>query len=152
RGRQRRFLLSNVPVARVVNPDSAECRAFCPMTPRPDTRATHRTTSNRAAATRTVFISRKKEGPADLHLPSLLLVIELIDRSTVAYATGGRTRGTIRLIKNSTRNTKNSTCAILLAVPAIPPKPKTAAINAITKKVRAQLNMLHLPFSKAEVG
>jgi hypothetical protein len=32
------------------------------------------------------------------------------------------------------------------AVPAIPPKPSTAAINAITKNVIAQLNMLHLPF------
>ena len=47
---------------------------------------------------------------------------------------------------NSTRNTKNNICAIELAVPAIPPKPKTAAINAITKNVSAQLNMTHLPF------
>jgi hypothetical protein len=49
-------------------------------------------------------------------------------------------------MRNSTRNTKNSICAIELAVPAIPPKPKTAAIKAITKNVNAQLNMIHLPF------
>jgi hypothetical protein len=53
---------------------------------------------------------------------------------------------------NNTRNTKNNTCAIELAVPAIPPKPSTAAIKAITKKVIAQLNMLHHPFSNTECG
>jgi hypothetical protein len=53
---------------------------------------------------------------------------------------------------NSTRNTKNNTCAIELAVPAIPPKPSTAAIKAITRNVIAQLNMMHHPFSNAESG
>jgi len=52
----------------------------------------------------------------------------------------------IRLMIKSTRNTKNNTCAIELAVPAIPPKPRTAAIKAITRNVSAQLNMMHLPF------
>ena len=47
---------------------------------------------------------------------------------------------------NNTRNTKNSTCAIELAVPATPVKPNAAAIKAITKNVSAQLNMMHLPF------
>jgi hypothetical protein len=42
--------------------------------------------------------------------------------------------------------------AILVAVPAIPLKPKTAAIKAITKNVSAQLNMLHHPFSKTVSG
>ena len=35
----------------------------------------------------------------------------------------------------NTKNTKNSIFAIPAAVPAIPPKPKTAAINAMTKNV-----------------
>lgn len=90
----------------------------------------------------------QKQGSAGLHSAEPFQVIDLID--TVGhYATGGRTRGMIRLMRNSTRNTKNNTCAIELAVPAIPPKPKTAAIKAITKNVSAQLNMLHHPFSKS---
>jgi hypothetical protein len=60
--------------------------------------------------------------------------------------TGGRNRGATRLIKNNTKNTTNRILAMPAAVPAIPPKPSTAAINAITKNVIAQLNMLHLPF------
>src|SRR5690349_25154944 len=43
-----------------------------------------------------------------------------------------------------TRNTKNKTLAIPAAVPAIPPKPRTAAIMAITKNVMAQLNIRFL--------
>ena len=53
---------------------------------------------------------------------------------------------------NSTRKTKNNTCAMYIAVPESVPKPSTAAIKAITKKVIAQLNMLHHPFSNAECG
>jgi hypothetical protein len=57
------------------------------------------------------------------------------------YATGGRNRGTIKLITNNTRKTKNNTCAMYDADPAIPPKPNAAAISAITKNVKAQLNI-----------
>ena len=41
----------------------------------------------------------------------------------------------------STRNTKNKIFAIPAAAPAIPPNPKTAAINAITIKVIVQRNI-----------
>lgn len=42
----------------------------------------------------------------------------------------------------STRNTRNRICAMLDAPPAIPPKPSTAAMMAITKKVIAQLSIV----------
>lgn len=42
----------------------------------------------------------------------------------------------------STINTKNNTLAIDAAPAAIPPKPKIAAIIAITKKVAAQRNII----------
>ena len=42
----------------------------------------------------------------------------------------------------STRNTKNIILAIPTALPAIPPKPRTAAMSAITKKVIAQEIMI----------
>jgi hypothetical protein len=42
------------------------------------------------------------------------------------------------------RNIPNRTCAILAAVEAIPPKPKTAATREITKNTTAQYNMGHL--------
>ena len=40
---------------------------------------------------------------------------------------------------NRIRNTKNRIFAIPTAVPAIPPKPRMAAMMAITRKVMAQL-------------
>lgn len=40
------------------------------------------------------------------------------------------------------KNTKNNILAIPAEVPAMPPNPNTAAINAITKKVSAQLNII----------
>src|SRR5882672_2315732 len=42
----------------------------------------------------------------------------------------------------TTRNTKNSTCAIEEAPAAMPPKPKIAATIATTKKTRAQYNIV----------
>src|SRR5262245_10863654 len=58
-------------------------------------------------------------------------------------ATGGRRTAPVSaLIRNSTKNTTNSTCAIHAAVPATPEKPNTAAISATIKKVRAQFNMI----------
>ena len=68
------------------------------------------------------------------------------------YATGGRSRGTIRLIRNSTMNTKNNTCAIDVAVPATPPKPSAAEISAITRNVSAQPSMIHQTFLKTGNG
>ena len=43
---------------------------------------------------------------------------------------------------NTARKIQNNTTAILVAVPAIPPKPKIAAIIAITKNIKAHPNML----------
>ena len=43
--------------------------------------------------------------------------------------------------RNSTIKTKNKIFAMPTAVPAMPPKPRAAAINAIIKKVRDQLNI-----------
>ena len=51
-------------------------------------------------------------------------------------------RPMIKPITKSTKNTTNSILAIVAAVPATTPKPNTPAINAITKKVNAQLNMV----------
>ena len=42
---------------------------------------------------------------------------------------------------NSTRNIPNKTLAIVAAAPAIPVKPSTAAMIAITKNINAQCNM-----------
>ena len=39
------------------------------------------------------------------------------------------------------RNIQNRTTAMLVAVPAIPPKPKIAAMIAITKNINAHPNM-----------
>jgi hypothetical protein len=57
-----------------------------------------------------------------------------------------RIRGTTRLIRKRTKKTKNKILAIPAAVPAMPPNPKAAAINATIKKVSAQLNISHLNF------
>ena len=57
------------------------------------------------------------------------------------YTTGPR-RPMIRLIMKNTRNKKNTVLAMPAAVPAIPPKPRAAAISAITKNVKAQDNMI----------
>lgn len=46
-----------------------------------------------------------------------------------------------KLTMNAIRNTTNKTLATQAAVPAIPPKPRTAAMIAMTRKVKAQLNM-----------
>lgn len=43
---------------------------------------------------------------------------------------------------NTARNIQNSTTAMLVAVPAIPPNPKIAAIIAITKNINAHPNMI----------
>lgn len=45
---------------------------------------------------------------------------------------------------NNARNKKNNTFAISAAPSAIPPKPKTAAIIAIIKKITDQRNIVHL--------
>jgi hypothetical protein len=47
---------------------------------------------------------------------------------------------------NSKIKMKNNTFAIPAAAEAMPPKPKTAAINAITKNINAQFNMMMLLF------
>jgi phosphoribosylaminoimidazole carboxylase (NCAIR synthetase) len=53
--------------------------------------------------------------------------------------------GVLRPVKNEmmkrTMKTKKMILAISIAVPARTPKPKTAAINAMTRKVMAQLSM-----------
>jgi hypothetical protein len=43
-------------------------------------------------------------------------------------------------------NTTNSIHAMSIESPATPVAPSARAINAITKNVSAQLNMMHLPF------
>jgi hypothetical protein len=43
--------------------------------------------------------------------------------------------------RNSTKKTKNSIFAIPAALAAIPPKPSTAAIRAMIRKVKAQLSI-----------
>jgi hypothetical protein len=43
--------------------------------------------------------------------------------------------------RNNTRNTTNNTLAMAAAVPAMPPKPKAAAIRATIKKMIDQLNI-----------
>jgi hypothetical protein len=48
----------------------------------------------------------------------------------------------IRNITNNTKNKKNNIFAIPTAATAIPPKPKAAAMIAITKNIIAQLNMI----------
>jgi hypothetical protein len=48
----------------------------------------------------------------------------------------------IKLTTNNTMKRKNNTLAIDVALAAIPPKPKRAAINANTRKVSAQLSMI----------
>lgn len=64
----------------------------------------------------------------------------------LAY-TGGLPRNacTTAAIMKSTKNTTNNICAIPTDAAAIPPKPNTAAINATTKKVIAQPNII-FPF------
>tara|TARA_Y100000782_G_scaffold67816_1_gene73780 strand:+ start:231 stop:407 length:177 start_codon:yes stop_codon:yes gene_type:complete len=49
---------------------------------------------------------------------------------------------------NSTKKTRNRIFAIPVAVPAMPPKPRTAAMMAIIRKVIAQLSMVFLLFNK----
>jgi hypothetical protein len=60
----------------------------------------------------------------------------------------GHVRGILRPVKaetrNKIRNTTNKTCATHAASPAMPPKPKAAAISATTKNVSAQDNMFVL--------
>jgi len=43
---------------------------------------------------------------------------------------------------NTTTNTNNRICAAYMAVPERPPKPNTAATNAIIKNINAQRNMI----------
>ena len=50
---------------------------------------------------------------------------------------------TIRLTRNKAKNTTNRICAMLEAVAATPPKPKIAAIIAITRNVSAQFSIAH---------
>ncbi len=56
------------------------------------------------------------------------------------YYTGGlpRTALAIKETTKSTRNMKNRICAIPAEAPAIPVKPKSPAITARIKKVKAQ--------------
>jgi hypothetical protein len=56
----------------------------------------------------------------------------------------GRRRPKIRAIMNSTRKIKKRILAMDAAAPAIPPKPKKAAIIAMIKKTTAQYNMVNL--------
>jgi hypothetical protein len=59
-------------------------------------------------------------------------------------------RPMMRLTRNSTKKTTNRIHAICVAVPAIPLKPRTPAINPITKNVIDQFNMTsHLLSRKA---
>lgn len=67
-----------------------------------------------------------------------------------AYALGGRPRK-IRDRTNRMRNNPKSTCAIHEAVPAMPPKPKTAAMSATTRNVRAQL-IIYFPLLVGRVS
>jgi len=50
-----------------------------------------------------------------------------------------------RLTREAKRKTAKSIHAILAAVPARPTKPRTAAINAITKNVIDQLSIIPSP-------
>jgi len=66
---------------------------------------------------------------------------------TCSHNGGGPLRPPINAItKNTikiTRNKKNNIFAIPAAAVAIPPKPKTAATNEITKKIKAQCSIAH---------
>lgn len=59
--------------------------------------------------------------------------------------TGGTRRPEMAETRNKTKNTTNNTCATQAASPAMPPKPKAPAINATTKNVSAQDNMIVSP-------
>jgi hypothetical protein len=48
---------------------------------------------------------------------------------------------TSALMTSSTRNTMKSICAMLVAAPAMPPKPRNPAMSARTKKISAQYNI-----------
>ena len=50
----------------------------------------------------------------------------------------------MKKIKQITRNRKNRNFAIPAAATAMPVNPKTAATNAIIKKIKAQRNIFHL--------
>jgi hypothetical protein len=50
----------------------------------------------------------------------------------------------MRETRNNTRNTTNRILATPAAATATPVKPRTAAINAIIKKVTAQFNIVFL--------
>jgi hypothetical protein len=58
----------------------------------------------------------------------------------------------MKKITHITRNTKNKSFAIPAEAAAIPPNPRTAAINAIIKKVTAQPNMVSPPLEKNRVN
>ncbi len=72
------------------------------------------------------------------------LVEAQVNRSQITNPRGYGSveRPRIRLTKNSTIKTRNSTRAIQAAVPATTPKPRTPAINPMIKKISAQLSML----------
>ena len=57
---------------------------------------------------------------------------------------GGPLRPKTIKITNSTKNTKKSILAIPTAAPAIPPKPRIAAMIAITRNVIAQPSIMLL--------
>jgi len=48
------------------------------------------------------------------------------------------------LRRNSTTKMTKVTCAMEVAIPATPENHSTPAINATTRNVRVQLNMVHL--------
>src|ERR1044072_5816644 len=58
-----------------------------------------------------------------------------------AQTRGARPRPAIRLTRNSTMKTTKRIHAICEAAPAMPVKPRTPAIKAITRKVTAQLSI-----------
>jgi hypothetical protein len=58
----------------------------------------------------------------------------------------------MKKIMHITRNRKNKSFAIPAEAAAIPPNPRTAAINAIIKKVTAQPNMVSPPLAKNRVN
>jgi hypothetical protein len=53
-----------------------------------------------------------------------------------------RRRPLTKLNRATTKKTTNRIHAMFVAVPATPENPRRAAINAITKKVTAQFNMI----------
>src|SRR5690606_17477343 len=81
--------------------------------------------------------------------PRLVLYSALLRRlqSSMPPTRRGQSRGRRPMMKdtmNRTRNTTNRILAMPVAVPAMPPKPRTAAMMAMIRNVIAQLSMVVL--------